>query len=100
MPPRGRFGRGDEADPGQLPEEADPGLGHSSAPRDGRRPRRGRGRGSHTPNTWDGTVYYIGRTGRVVVVSVDIVVASLAEKPQSEADHLFTAPILDVLSLV
>ena len=32
--------------------------------------------------------------------SVDIVVASLAEKPQSEADHLFTAPILDVLSQV
>ena len=56
--------------------------------------------GSHTANTSDGTVYDIGRKGRVVVVSVDIVVAPLAEKPQSEADHLFTAPILDVLSRV
>jgi len=34
------------------------------------------------------------------VGSVGIVVASLSEKPQSEADHLFTAPILDVLSRV
>ncbi len=56
--------------------------------------------GSYTPNTSDGTAYFMGRKGRVVVVTVGMVVAWLAEKPQSEADHLFTAPILNVLSQV
>ncbi len=56
--------------------------------------------GSYTPNTSDGTAFYLGRKGKVVVVTVGIVVAALAEKPQSEADFLFTAPILNVLSQV
>lgn len=56
--------------------------------------------GHYVPGSQDGSAIFVGRKGRVVVVTMALVCGDLAKTANGDTDHEMTGPIMDVLSQV